>query len=109
LQSAPDLPRDEIKIQSRSPFLGMTVSNVSPALADELRLDPSASGVAVTEIADGSVAQSLQFQKGDLILLVNNTKIEKTNDLDRVSREQNRAWRVTIQRNGQQMSVVFGG
>jgi Do/DeqQ family serine protease len=109
LHSAPDLPRDEIKIQSRSPFLGMTVSNVSPALADELRLDPSASGVAVTEIADGSVAQSLQFQKGDLILLVNNTKIEKTGDLDRVSREQNRSWRVTIQRNGQQMSVVFGG
>jgi S1-C subfamily serine protease len=109
LQSAPDLPRDEVTIQSRSPFLGMTVSNVSPALADELRLDPSASGVAITEIADGSVAQSLQFQKGDLILLVNNTKIEKTSDLDRVSREQNRSWRVTIQRNGQQMSVVFGG
>ena len=41
--------------------------------------------------------------------MVNNTKIEKTGDLDRVAREQNRAWRVTIQRNGQQMSVVFGG
>ena len=82
---------------------------MSPALADELRLDPSASGVAITEIADGSIAQSLGFQKGDLILLVNTAKIEKTSDLDRVSREQNRAWRVTIQRNGQQMSVVFGG
>jgi Do/DeqQ family serine protease len=109
LQIAPDTPRNEITIQTRSPFLGMKVSNVSPALADELRLDPSASGVAITEIADGSIAQSLGFQKGDLILLVNTAKIEKTSDLDRVSREQNRAWRVTIQRNGQQMSVVFGG
>ena len=64
LQSAPDTPRDEITIQSRSPFLGMTVSNVSPALADELRLDPSASGVVITEIADGSVAQSLRISEG---------------------------------------------
>ena len=109
LQAAPDTPRDEIIIQSRSPFLGAKVSNLSPALADELRLDPSASGVVVTDITDGSIAQSLGFQKGDLVLMVNNTKIEQTRDLDQATREQSRAWRVTIQRNGQQMSVVFGG
>ena len=40
-RSAPDTPRQEITIQSRSPFSGAKVSNVSPALADELRLDPS--------------------------------------------------------------------
>ena len=66
--------RHEITIQSRSPFLGATVSNLSPALADELRLDPSASGVAITDIADGSIAQSLGFQKGDLVLAVNNSE-----------------------------------
>jgi len=63
----------------------------------------------IVDIADGSIAQSLGFQKGDLVLQVNSTKIEKTSDLDRVAREQSRAWRVTIQRSGQQMSVVFGG
>ncbi|MGZ3410846.1 MAG: DegQ family serine endoprotease [Xanthobacteraceae bacterium] len=109
LQAAPDTPRDPIKIQARSPFLGATVSNLSPALADELRLDPSASGVVVTEIEDGSVAQNLGFQKGDLVLAVNNAKIEQTRDLERATREQSHAWRVTIQRNGQQMSVVFNG
>ena len=109
LQTAPETPRQEITIASRSPFMGSKVANVSPALADELRLDPSATGVVIIDIADGSVAQSLGFQKGDLVLTVNNTKIEKTGDLDRIAREQSRAWRVTIQRNGQQMSVVFGG
>jgi len=109
LQAAPEMPRQEITIQSRSPFMGSKVSNVSPALADELRLDPSSTGVVIVDIADGSIAQSLGFQKGDLVLQVNSTKIEKTSDLDRVAREQSRAWRVTIQRSGQQMSVVFGG
>jgi Do/DeqQ family serine protease len=109
LQTAPETPRQEITIASRSPFMGSMVANVSPALADELRLDPSATGVVIIDIADGSIAQSLGFQKGDLVLTVNNAKIEKTGDLDRIAREQSRAWRVTIQRNGQQMSVVFGG
>ena len=109
LQSAPDTPRQEITIQSRSPFSGAKVSNLSPALADELRLDPSSEGVVVTDVGQGSIAQSLGFQKGDLVLSVNEAKIEQTRDLDRVTREQSRVWRVTIQRNGQRMSVVFGG
>src|SRR5262249_46488437 len=36
LETAPDAPRDEITIASRSPFEGAKVANLSPALADEL-------------------------------------------------------------------------
>ena len=65
---------------------------------------------SITEIADGSLAQQLGFQKGDIVLAVNNTKIAKTRDLERVAQgRQPRSWRITIQRGGQQMSVVFGG
>ena len=39
LETAPESPRDEILIEARSPFLGAKVANLSPALADELRLD----------------------------------------------------------------------
>ena len=39
LETAPESPRDEIVIEARSPFLGAKVANLSPALADELRLD----------------------------------------------------------------------
>ncbi len=40
LQSLPDTPREEVEISAASPFLGATVANLSPALADEMRLDP---------------------------------------------------------------------
>jgi Do/DeqQ family serine protease len=109
LQSAPDEPREQIEIRSRSPFLGATVANLSPALADDLRLDTQARGVVVVAVADGSEAQSLGFQKGDIIVSVNNQKIERPNDLDRVTRAGGRQWRITINRGGQQITVMFAG
>src|SRR5262245_30309125 len=109
LQSAPEAPREEIVIQSRSPFLGVKVANLSPALAEELKLDPTVEGVVIVDVAGGSVAQSLGFQRGDVVLVVNNYTIAHTRDLDRATREQNRLWRISVSRNGHQMSVVFGG
>ncbi len=109
LEALPDTPHDELVIQARSPFQGAKVSNLSPALADNLRLDPSTDGVVITEVAGGSTAQTLGFQRGDLVLSVNNQKIAKTRDLERASSQPSRVWRITIMRGGQQMSVVLGG
>ncbi len=109
LQTPPDTPREEIEIRARSPFLGVTVANLSPALADDLRLDAQSRGVVVTGVASGSAAQSVGFQKGDIVVSVNNQKIETSADLDRVTRAGSRQWRITINRGGQQISVVFSG
>jgi len=109
LETAPDSARDELVIQSRSPFLGAKVANVSPALADELRLEATTEGVVVLDVANGSTAQSLGFQRGDLVVSVNNEKIAHTGDLDRITKQPSRLWRITILRGGQQISVVFGG
>ena len=109
LQSAPDTPREEIEIRARSPFLGATVANLSPALADELRLDTQSHGVVIVKVADGSAAQSIGFRKGDIVISINNQKIEKSADLDRITRAGGRQWRITVDRGGQQISVMFSG
>jgi len=109
LQGLPDTRREEIQIRGQSPFLGATVANLSPALADELRLDPQTEGVVITAVADGSAAQSVGFQKGDIVVAVNNQKIAKSADLQRVTSSPSRQWRITIQRAGQQISVMFSG
>jgi S1-C subfamily serine protease len=85
------------------------VANLSPALADELRLDPQTEGVVITAVADGSAAQSVGFQKGDIVVSVNSQKIVKSADLERVTNANSRQWRVTILRGGQQISVTFSG
>jgi Do/DeqQ family serine protease len=109
LEPLPDTPHDELVIAARSPFQGAKVSNLSPALADDLRLDPSTDGVVITAVTEGSPAKSLGFLRGDLVVSVNNQKIAKTRDLERATSQPSRVWRITIMRGGQQMSVVLSG
>ena len=109
LRSAPEIPRDEMTIQARSPFAGATVANLSPALADELQLSNADQGVVVTDVADGSAAAELGFRPGDIVVAVNGTPVGKTTDLARLTEQGGRVWRVTIRRGNQQISAVFGG
>ena len=109
LETAPDTGRSEIVLTSRSPFQGAKVSNISPAVADELHLDADTEGVVVTDIAEDGTAAGVGFQKGDIILAVNNQKIAKTSDLEKATRESSRVWRITLMRGGQQINVTLGG
>jgi Do/DeqQ family serine protease len=109
LETAPDVGRNELVLTSRSPFQGAKVSNISPAVADELHLDADTEGVVVTEIADDSTAAGVGFQKGDIIVAVNNTKVAKTSDLEKATSSSSRLWRITLVRGGQQINVTLGG
>jgi Do/DeqQ family serine protease len=109
LESAPDTGRDEIVLTTRSPFQGAKVANISPAVADELHLDAGTEGVVVIDLADGAAAADVGFQKGDIILAVNNQKIARTSDLEKATRETARLWRIVVVRGGQQINVTLGG
>jgi Do/DeqQ family serine protease len=109
LQTAPETPRDEITIRSRSPFSGAKIANLSPALADELQLQNVDDGVVILDIDNGSYASNLGFQRGDVIQEVNGERIGKTRDLERVSTTPSPSWRIVILRGGQKISAVFNG
>ncbi|MGE5162501.1 MAG: DegQ family serine endoprotease [Sphingobacteriales bacterium] len=109
LQIAPEAPRDEIVIRSRSPFSGVKIANLSPALADELQVRNVEEGVVIVDVDSGSYASNLGFQRGDVIEEVNGERIAKTRDLERLSGTPNRSWRIVIVRGGQKISAVFGG
>jgi Do/DeqQ family serine protease len=109
LEPAPDVPRDELVINARSPFLGAKVANLSPALAEELRIDTKSEGVAVIDVPNNSVAARYGFQRGDVIVSVNEQPIGKTRDLERAAGATTRTWNVTILRGGQRISAEFRG
>ncbi len=109
LETAPDTGRNEIVLTGRSPFQGAKVANISPAVADELHLDTDTEGVVVTGLADDGTAANVGFQKGDIIVAVNNQKIAKTVDLEKATRDSSRLWRITLVRGGQQINVTLGG
>jgi Do/DeqQ family serine protease len=109
LEPAPDRPREEIVISARSPFAGVKIANLSPALAEELRIDASTEGVAIVEVADGSTAQSLGFRRGDLVISVNGVKIASSRELERLANNPSRQWSLVILRGGQQINITLRG
>jgi Do/DeqQ family serine protease len=113
LASAPEKPpRDPVKIKGSSPFTGATVVNLSPAVAEEFSIEMATlpAGAVVTEIEDGSTAADVQLQKGDVVIQVNDTKINTTRDLEKATDGgRRRLWKVAISRGGQVITSVLGG
>lgn len=110
LEVAPETPpRESVTIGGRSPFTGATVLNLSPAVADEFRLDGNLQGVVIAKIEDGTPAQVVGFQPGDIILEINGEKVSRTRELDRITQTPQRMWRLQINRGGQVVSTVVSG
>jgi Do/DeqQ family serine protease len=114
LAPAPEtVPRDEVRVGGNSPFTGAVIVNLSPAVAEEMGLQSrqTTSGVVVLEAARNTPAGQTGLQRGDIILDVNGTRIDTTRSLDRLVRSTNsRAWRFSIERNGQVIRTQrYGG
>ncbi len=110
LTIAPEVPaREPISVKGRNPLSGATVVNLSPAVTDDMQLDGVHDGIVVAEVDDGSPAQQYGFQKGDVLVDINGTKLDKTATLDKITQERANLWRVTINRKGQILQTIFGG
>ena len=110
LIAAPETPpRETVKIAGRSPLVGITAMNVSPAVTDQLSLTGISEGVVVAEVADNTPAADVGFQKGDVLLSINGAKITSTKVLEEQTRARALNWRVSINRGGQVVSTVIGG
>ena len=59
---------------------GMTLGNITPQIAQELRLDRGATGALITEVEPGSPAAPAGLQQGDLIVRVGRANVSNAND-----------------------------
>jgi Do/DeqQ family serine protease len=108
LESAPEKPpREPVVVKGNSPFAGLTVLNLSPAVAEELGYKGDPSGVIVSEVAGGSNAEEAGFQKGDVIVEVNGSRIDNTRRLAEAAGAATRFWQLTVERNGQRIRSQF--
>ncbi len=109
LRTAPDRPRDEVTIRSRTPLGGARVANLSPALADEMGLANTDSGVVIIGIEGGSFAERFNFRRGDIIVSINGERIDDTRELARVAGLSANRWRMVVRRGGRDIRVEFSG
>nr|WP_307437495.1 Do family serine endopeptidase [Labrys monachus] len=102
-------PRDEAVLQGPSPLTGAKVANLSPAVAEMLGVPMDATGVVVTDVVEGSAAATFGFQKKDIIEVLNGEKVKDVGALKGLVQNERRLWRITISRDGQQISTILGG
>jgi Do/DeqQ family serine protease len=99
------VPRDVREMPRDSILWGATAANLSPALAQEIGLAGTMSGVVLIEVAANSAAAYNGVRSGDIIRDVNGITITDTRILERVLRERYHTWELVVERDGR--SYVF--
>ncbi len=108
LARAPEgVTAEEVVIGGQSPFSGAKVAELSPRLAQRLRVAGRADGVAIVDIDRSSPAARFGFLPGDIVRDVNGVAIDKPQTLAAIVEEGGRWWRFTIERNGQTIRQVL--
>jgi len=108
LQAAPaDDPRDRRTLEGENPFAGAVVSNITPRIADQLRLSPSLRGVIIIEVPRQSLASRYGFRPGDIISDVNGATITMVDGLAEVLKRGANFWRFEIIRDGRRIRQII--
>ncbi|MFC3070293.1 Do family serine endopeptidase [Phenylobacterium soli] len=107
-EPAPASPaREEREISGRNPLQGATVANLSPAVADQIGMDPFTNpGVVILNGGQGIAAQA-GLKAGDIVRAVNGRRVSNVRDLVAALAGGGRVWQITIERDGQEVTGTF--
>jgi len=110
LIAPPEVPaREATLVEGRTPLAGATLANLSPAVSEAYGLKGAEKGVVIVSLADGSTAARLGFEKGDLILQINETKIDSVKQAQAALKEKTaRGWRLILGRDGERVTLFVG-
>ena len=93
---------------NQNPFAGAVIANLSPALADELRLTSYDEGVIIVRLRRGN-ARRLGFKPGDIILSVARREITSVDDMKSVTRNARSVWEISIKRGDRIINTNIEG
>jgi S1-C subfamily serine protease len=84
------------------------VVNLLPSMAEELGIDDQEGVVVVLSVRNGSTAAHI-FRPGDIILRIGDQGVETVADLDRLLRDRQRMWQITLKRGERILQFQFAG
>jgi S1-C subfamily serine protease len=106
LIAAPEtVPRDEATIYGDTPFAGLKIANLSPAVSEQIGLPAEATGVAIT---NATGARGGFFQQGDIIAFVNGVAVDSVATLRKILQQPQSRWQIGIDRKGQKLRLRLG-
>lgn len=106
--AAPEtVERAETLIEGQNPLSGALVANLSPAVAEELRMRSDLTGVVIIDIRSGPAQRF--FRKGDIVLSVNGADIDSVDALTSALRQNAGFWRILVDRGGRLIRLSIAG
>ena len=109
LVAPPAAGKDDIKnLSGQHPLDGARVSNILPALADEMGLDQT-EGVVVLSIRNGSISQNLGFRPGDIIVEIAGAPIANVAGLEAAVSGRKRLWQISVKRGERLLQLQVPG
>jgi Do/DeqQ family serine protease len=109
LEAPPKAGKDDARnLSGNHPLDGARISNLVPSVADEFGLDPM-DGVVILSVRNGSAAQALGFQPGDIVSSIENKQINNVADAESALSEPQRMWQLTIKRGNREVQLRVPG
>ena len=106
----PDVPpRDDLRLPPLSPLRGAKVASLSPALAEDLGLDSSLTGVVVLDVATASAASRRGLQSGDIIGTLDGKTVRTSSDLAAYRITPFEIWTIGLIRGGETIIIANPG
>lgn len=107
LERPPEEPaRDITELGGQNPLSGATVANLSPALAEEISIDPMQRGVIVLGMDRRSRARRHGLRPADIIVQLNDRKIDTVATLREILRNARAPWSFSVRRDGKLLSAT---
>ena len=96
-------------ITGNSRFAGTTVRQLDAALAEAKGLPYEARGVMVTAVDPGSPAEQMGLRVDDIILALNDVRMETASAFADTASRRVRTWQVILQREGRITRSIVSG
>ncbi len=107
MMAAPEVPaRDPVRITGQTPLAGLTVGNLSPALAEELQISADQSGVAAITVKESPATR--YFREGDILVSINGDPIRDVAMLRRILQNTPNYWDIEILRGSRTLRLRLG-
>ena len=109
LEGAPSAADATASLDGNTRFAGVTVETVNPAIAQELGLPFNARGVVVRSVEQGSPAQRMGLESGDVILNLNGRDMTDARTFREIADARPDGWQIVLQRGGRTFRSFVSG
>ncbi|MEM9332241.1 MAG: Do family serine endopeptidase [Pseudomonadota bacterium] len=110
LMSAPEtIPANETELPRRSVLGGAVIANLSPALAQKIKIPSDKGGVVILQVQRGSPASANRLRPGDILREINGELVTRVRDVEPLIRQDLRRWVFVVERQGREYVMDRNG